>query len=106
MLVTKREHSTFAAKSVLGADLRLSPARVRSYPQSGRRDRCVDRPLVAKTQNYSSSLGEQLRKHKQGWANYATLTVDEQFITNPAYNADRGPVHIFFSGPLTRRILI
>ena len=24
-----------------------------------------------------------------------TLTADYQFITNPAYNADRGPVHIF-----------
>jgi high affinity Mn2+ porin len=26
---------------------------------------------------------------------YFTLTADYQFITNPAYNADRGPVHIF-----------
>jgi len=24
-----------------------------------------------------------------------TLTGDYQFITNPAYNADRGPVHVF-----------
>jgi high affinity Mn2+ porin len=24
-----------------------------------------------------------------------TLTVDYQLITNPAYNADRGPVHVF-----------
>ena len=24
-----------------------------------------------------------------------TLTADYQFFTNPAYNADRGPVHIF-----------
>ena len=24
-----------------------------------------------------------------------TLTADYQFITNPAYNADRGPVHVF-----------
>jgi high affinity Mn2+ porin len=24
-----------------------------------------------------------------------TLTADYQLITNPAYNADRGPVHIF-----------
>jgi high affinity Mn2+ porin len=24
-----------------------------------------------------------------------TLTADYQFVTNPAYNADRGPVHIF-----------
>ncbi|MCC8967205.1 carbohydrate porin, partial [Bradyrhizobium sp. Pear76] len=24
-----------------------------------------------------------------------TVTADYQFITNPAYNADRGPVHIF-----------
>src|SRR5262249_24462138 len=24
-----------------------------------------------------------------------TLTAESQFITNPAYNADRGPVHIF-----------
>jgi high affinity Mn2+ porin len=24
-----------------------------------------------------------------------TLTADYQFISNPAYNADRGPVHIF-----------
>ena len=24
-----------------------------------------------------------------------TLTFDYQFITNPAYNADRGPVSIF-----------
>jgi high affinity Mn2+ porin len=26
---------------------------------------------------------------------YFTLTADYQFVTNPAYNADRGPVHIF-----------
>ena len=25
----------------------------------------------------------------------STLTADYQFVTNPAYNADRGPVHIF-----------
>jgi high affinity Mn2+ porin len=24
-----------------------------------------------------------------------TLTADYQLITNPAYNADRGPVHVF-----------
>jgi high affinity Mn2+ porin len=24
-----------------------------------------------------------------------TLTADHQLITNPAYNADRGPVHVF-----------
>src|SRR5262249_46799034 len=24
-----------------------------------------------------------------------TLTADYQFLTNPAYNADRGPVHVF-----------
>jgi high affinity Mn2+ porin len=24
-----------------------------------------------------------------------TLTADYQFVTNPAYNADRGPVHVF-----------
>ena len=24
-----------------------------------------------------------------------TLTADYQFIANPAYNADRGPVHVF-----------
>jgi high affinity Mn2+ porin len=29
--------------------------------------------------------------------NWATLTFDYQFITNPAYNADRGPVSIFAS---------
>jgi high affinity Mn2+ porin len=28
---------------------------------------------------------------------WATLTFDYQFITNPAYNADRGPVSIFTS---------
>ena len=28
-----------------------------------------------------------------------TVTADYQFVTNPAYNADRGPVHIF-SGSL------
>ena len=26
---------------------------------------------------------------------WSTLTFDYQFITNPAYNADRGPVSIF-----------
>jgi high affinity Mn2+ porin len=26
-----------------------------------------------------------------------TLTADYQFVTNPAYNADRGPVHVFSS---------
>ena len=24
-----------------------------------------------------------------------TVTADYQFVTNPAYNADRGPVHVF-----------
>ena len=24
-----------------------------------------------------------------------TMTADYQFLTNPAYNADRGPVHVF-----------
>ena len=31
-----------------------------------------------------------------------TLTADYQFITNPAYNADRGPVHVF-SGRVSAR---
>jgi high affinity Mn2+ porin len=31
-----------------------------------------------------------------------TATLDYQFINNPAYNADRGPVHVF-SGRLSAR---
>jgi high affinity Mn2+ porin len=27
--------------------------------------------------------------------NWFTLTDDYQLVTNPAYNADRGPVHVF-----------
>ena len=29
-----------------------------------------------------------------GLAKWATLSFDYQFISNPAYNADRGPVHL------------
>ena len=34
-----------------------------------------------------------------------TLTADYQLITNPAYNADRGPVHVF-SGQIPRGVLM
>jgi high affinity Mn2+ porin len=33
--------------------------------------------------------------HQAPPTNALTLTADYQLITNPAYNADRGPVHVF-----------
>jgi high affinity Mn2+ porin len=33
-----------------------------------------------------------------------TMTFDYQYMINPAYNADRGPIS-FFSGPAARRVL-
>ncbi len=44
--------------------------------------------------NYSNErIFEAYYAHKL--ASWSTLTFDYQFITNPAYNADRGPVSIF-----------
>ena len=34
-----------------------------------------------------------------------TLTADYQLLTNPAYDADRGPVHVL-SGRFPRRVLM
>jgi hypothetical protein len=50
----------------------------------------------------SANSGSYYRKERILETYYAyaftkqiTLTADYQFVTNPAYNADRGPVHVF-----------
>ncbi len=34
-------------------------------------------------------------RHSHSPDKWASLTFDYQFVDDPAYNADRGPVHIF-----------
>jgi len=65
-----RDHSDFIAAGVLGV-------LIGDGQLNYRRERILET-------YYAYALTKQL-----------TLTADYQLITNPAYNADRGPVHVF-----------
>ncbi len=45
--------------------------------------------------NYSPELIAELNYKLNAYKNMVYLTPDYQFILHPAYNADRGPVHVF-----------
>ncbi len=45
--------------------------------------------------HYSSEMIAELYYSLNAWQNKLKISPDYQFIINPAYNADRGPVHVF-----------
>ena len=65
-----------------------------------RRRRAVVPAMIERAVNIGRACLQRNERIFETYYAYAlnksfTLTADYQFITNPAYNADRGPVHIF-----------